>query len=247
MKTIICKDKDDLGRQAAQRGVELIRRAIDNKGRANIVVGTGPSQFGVFDGLIAAEGVDFSRVVMFHLDEYVGIDESHAASFRGMLRRMLVERLTPRPEAFYVNGQHDLDAELRTLAELMHEYPLDVAFLGIGENGHLAFNDPPADFDTQEPFIVVDLADSCKRQQVGEGHFPSIDAVPPRAITMSIHRMMTAEHIVCAVPDKRKAEAVRGAIEGPITNECPASILQRHQDAVVYLEPDSASLLSGRS
>jgi len=243
VKTIVCADRRQMGQQAARRGIAWINRAVANKGRAAVVIGTGPSQFDLFDALKAARDIDWSRVTVFHLDEYVGMAEAHPASFRGMLRRLLVEQLDPRPEAFYVNGENDLDAELRTLAELMHEHPLDVAFLGIGENGHLAFNDPPADFEIQDPFVVVELATSCKQQQVGEGHFATIDDVPARAITMSIHRMMSAAHIICTVPERRKANAVRGAVKGPVTNECPASILQRHPDALVFLEPESASAL----
>jgi len=247
VKIVACNDTTELGKQAAALGIGWIGQAISEKGSANVVLGTGPSQFGLFDALKAAEGVDWSRVNLFHLDEYLAIEESHQASFRGMLRRMVVEQLSPQPRAFYVNGRADVDEELRRLAALIEEHPLDVAFLGIGENGHLAFNDPPADFETRQPFIAVDLALSCKQQQVGEGHFASPDDVPPRAITMSIHCMMAAKHIICAVPDERKAEAVRRAVEGPVTNECPASILQRHPDATVFLEPGSMSRLSGQS
>lgn len=243
MKVIISADANELGRRAAELGAELIRQSIDARGEANIVVATGASQFAVLAALVAAPAVDWSKVAGFHLDEYIGIAATHLASFRRYLKERFVERV-PLAEFHYVNGDGaDPEAECQRLGRLIGGREIDVAFIGIGENGHLAFNDPPADFATKEPYLVVALDEACRRQQLGEGWFATLDDVPRRAISMSIHQILKSRAIVCSVPDERKAKAVRGALEGPVTPDCPASILQRHATASVFLDRASASLL----
>ena len=243
MEVIVCDTKDELGRRAAADGAELIRSAVAARGRANVILATGASQFEMLAALVAAEGIEWPCVTCFHLDEYVGMPMGHPASFRKYLKERFVDRLATPPAAFhYVDAEADPHAECRRLGELIARHPIDVAFIGIGENGHLAFNDPPADFQTDEPYLVVELDEACRRQQFGEGWFPTLDAVPRRAISMSIRQILKSAAIVCSVPDRRKAEAVCGAVEGPITPEVPASILREHPQAALYLDPESASL-----
>nr|CAA9233714.1 Glucosamine-6-phosphate deaminase [uncultured Armatimonadetes bacterium] len=245
MQVVISETKQELGRRAAQDGAEKIRRALAARGAANIVVATGASQFEMLEALVAAEKIDWGRVTGFHLDEYVGLPATHPASFRKYLKERFVERL-PRPLGafYYIDGEGDVAAECRRLNEVIAAHPTDVAFVGIGENGHLAFNDPPANFETEVPYLVVNLDEACRRQQFGEGWFPSLEDVPAQAISMSIRQILKADAIVCSVPDARKAEAVRGSLEGPVTPQVPASVLQRHRDTTVYLDTASAALLS---
>jgi glucosamine-6-phosphate deaminase len=183
-------------------------------------------------------------VTAFHLDEYAGMPISHPASFRRYLKERFVEKLPAPPRAFYwIDGEGDLAAECRRLNAIIARHPIAVAFIGIGENGHLAFNDPPADFETEAPYIVVNLDDACRRQQLGEGWFPTLDDVPQQAISMSIRQIFKSEQIVCTVPDRRKAQAIQVAVEGPVTPQVPASILQQHPRTTLFLDRDSASLL----
>ena len=246
MQLVICESKAELGRRAAADGAALIRRAIEQRGAANIILATGASQFEVLGGLVAAPGIDWPRVTAFHLDDYIGMPPTHPASFHRYLHERVIERLPQPLAAFhFLDGQQEPAAECRRVGRLLAGHPIDVAFIGIGENGHLAFNDPPADFQTDEPFLVVQLDDACRRQQLGEGWFPTFDDVPARAISMSIRQIVRSAAIVCSVPDRRKAEAVRTAVEGPVTPQVPASILQQHAAATIYLDPDSASLLTG--
>jgi glucosamine-6-phosphate deaminase len=243
VKIVIANDVEELGRRAAEHGAEQIRAAISARGEANIVVATGASQFTVLAALAKSPGIDWPKVTGFHLDEYIGLPISHPASFRKYLRERFVYKV-PIGEFHYVDGEAaDPLAECRRLGDLIAACAIDVAFIGIGENGHLAFNDPPADFETETPFLVVDLDEACRRQQFGEGWFPTMDVVPRRAISMSVRQILKSKCIVCAVPDERKAVAVRGALEGPIMPDCPASILQQHEDATVFLDPPAASLL----
>jgi glucosamine-6-phosphate deaminase len=244
MRLVICDSKEELGRRAAADGAERIREAIRQRGGANLILATGASQFEMLGELVAAEGVDWGRVTAFHLDEYIGVPLSHAASFRKYLKERFVERLPRPPAAFhYIGGESDPEAECRRVGEIIAAHPIDVAFIGIGENGHLAFNDPPADFQTERPYLLVQLDEACRRQQLGEGWFPALGDVPTRAISMSIRQIMKSAAIICSVPDRRKAEAVGGAVEGPVTPQVPASILQQHQQATIYLDRESASLL----
>jgi glucosamine-6-phosphate deaminase len=247
MELHIFDSKQELGRAAACRAAELIREAIQRNGAANIILATGASQFEVLAGLVAAEGIAWDRVTAFHLDEYIHLPESHPASFRRYLKERFVERLPGRLAAFHpIQGEADPETECQRLAALIARQPMDLALIGIGENGHLAFNDPPADFQTQQPYLVVELDETCRRQQFGEGWFPTMDAVPGRAISMSIRQLMKSAHLICSVPDLRKAGAVRAAIEGPVTPQVPASILQEHPAVAVFLDRESASLLAAQ-
>ncbi|MDW8344306.1 MAG: glucosamine-6-phosphate deaminase [Verrucomicrobiae bacterium] len=245
MKIVVCKNKEELGQRAAAEGAAAIRRALQRRKHARIIVATGASQFEMLSALVKEE-LAWHRVTAFHLDEYVGLPITHPASFRLYLWQRFVSRLPVPLAAFhYINGEGDVKAECRRLSRLIREAPIDVAFVGIGENGHLAFNDPPADFKTRQPYIVVTLDEACRRQQVGEGWFPSIQAVPKKAISMSCHQILQAATIICSVPDRRKAEAVRGAVKGPVSPEVPASILQRHRRTFLFLDTESSSLLEG--
>jgi glucosamine-6-phosphate deaminase len=242
MNVIVCEDVQDLGQHAAADAASRIRHAIDTQGQAHIVVATGASQFEVLFALVASKNIDWSRVVGFHLDEYIGLPMSHPASFRGYLKQRLVDRV-PIRQFHYVDGETDPRAECRRVGGLLRLCSIDVALVGIGENGHLAFNDPPADFQTEEPYLLVDLDEACRRQQLGEGWFPTLAAVPRQAISMSIRQIMKSAAIICSVPDIRKAKAVQAALQGPVTRHLPASILQQHPCAAVYLDPPAASLL----
>ncbi len=251
MKVVICASKEDLGRRAAEAGAAIIRKALTQQERATILVATGASQFETLAALVAQPDIDWSRVTGFHLDEYIGLPMSHPASFRRYLRERFVEQV-PIGTFHFVNGEGregsgDVLAECERLGDLLRAQTVDVAFVGIGENGHLAFNDPPADFMTEKPFLIVELDEDCRRQQWGEGWFASLDDVPRQAISMSIRQIMKSRHIVCSVPDERKAEAVRNSVEGPVTNEVPASILQTHNLTTLYLDPPSATLLQNQS
>lgn len=244
MKLAIFESKQALSEQAAAEGAELIRAAIESRGEANIIVASGNSQLGMLDHLVRAPDIAWHRVTGFHLDEYVGLPITHPASFRLYMWQRFVQRLPLPLRAFhYIDGERDPEAERRRLGEIIAQHPIDVAFVGIGENGHIAFNEPPADFRTEEPYLVVELAEASRRQQVGEGWFASIADVPERAISMSVRQIMKSAAIVCPVPDQRKAAAVRAVVEGIVTPDVPASILQKHDRATIYLDPASASLL----
>ena len=206
MKAIISQSNKELGKAAARKGAEHIRKAIAEKGEANIIVATGASQFEMLEELVR-EKIDWSVVTAFHLDEYIGIPETHPASFRKYLKERFVDLVSPK-EFIYVDGNNNPAEECNRLGELICKRPIDVAFVGIGENGHLAFNDPPADFETEEPYLVVNLNETCRRQQLGEGWFPSFEDVPQQAISMSIRQIMKSKVIICSVPDERKAQAV---------------------------------------
>ncbi len=245
MKIVKSADKPALGRSAARDGANLLRSAIAKNARANIILATGASQFETLAHLLREPDIAWHKVTVFHLDEYVGLPVTHPASFRKYLWERF-HKLLPVPlRAFhYVDADSDPQAECNRLSALIKENPIDVAFVGIGENGHLAFNDPPADFDTEVPYLVVNLDDACRRQQLGEGWFPTFNDVPTRAISMSCRQIMKSAHLLVSVPDKRKAQAVKGAVEGPVTPQVPASILQRHPNTTLYLDPESAPLLS---
>ena len=194
--------------------------------------------------LVKAEGIAWNKVTAFHLDEYVNMPITHAASFRKYLWERFVSKLPLPLRAFhYLDGENDPQAECRRVGDIIRKHSIDVAFVGIGENGHLAFNDPPADFDTDEPYLVVNLDEACRKQQFGEGWFPTFADVPKQAISMSCRQIMKSRHIIVSVPDQRKAKAVKGAVEGPITPNLPSSILQRHEQTTVYLDRESASML----
>jgi glucosamine-6-phosphate deaminase len=247
MKIEIYQTRPELGTHAAEAGAALIRSAISQSGRANIILATGSSQFEMLAALVQAPDIDWTRVTAFHLDEYAGMPMDHPASFRRYLKERFVDRLAGGIGAFhYVNAEGDLRSECERLGVIIRRHPIDIAFIGIGENGHVAFNDPPADFETDEPYIAVDLDEACRRQQMGEGWFPTMEDVPRRAISMSVRQIMRSAAIVCTVPDERKANAVQKSIEGPVTPAVPASILQGHESVTLFVDPPAASLLSPR-
>jgi glucosamine-6-phosphate deaminase len=232
-----------LGEAAARDAAALINEAITSRGVAYVIAATGASQFEFLDALVLHD-VDWQRVEFFHLDEYVGLPETHPASFRRYLTERIINRIHPR--SFHlINGEvPNPAAECRRVGELISQQKIDVAFVGIGENGHLAFNDPPADFETEEPYLVVTLDEACRRQQIGEGWFHSLDEVPARAISMSIQQILKARHILCIVPDQRKAHAVKACVEMDVSPMHPASILQQHSSVKLYLDRESSALLS---
>ncbi len=240
-------DKIQLGQAAAEQAATALQRAIAERGRARIVAATGMSQFEFLQALIASSpkglGIDWAKVEMFHLDEYVGLPLAHPASFR----KYLIERfITPAGLTNYhlLDGEADAHQVCDKIGALIQAAPIDVAFVGIGENGHLAFNDPPADFDNEAAYIVVNLDEACRMQQVGEGWFAGLDDVPQQAISMTIKQILKANEIICIVPDARKAQAVKNCLEGEVSPLAPASILQTHANTTVYLDDASASLLT---
>jgi len=249
MRIYIGRDKLDMAAQAAQTAGDRIREAIRLRGEARIIVATGASQFEFLAALVKESGIDWTKVTGFHLDEYVGISAAHKASFRRYMRERFVSK-TPQPlKAFNeVNGEAaDPNGEIARLEKLLRIAPIDVACVGIGENGHLAFNDPPADIDCERAYKIVLLDDKCRDQQVGEGWFATRADVPTHAFSMSMKQILWSKCIVCTCPDARKAEAVKGALEGPVTNMLPSSFLQLHPDCGMFLDPASASLLRRRA
>jgi len=243
MNIQIFRSKQELGQAAAADAARVIRQAIAERGRAYLIAATGASQFEFLDALVRQPDVDWAKTTFFHLDEYVGLPESHPASFRKYLKERIVNRVHPGVFNF-VDGAADPASECRRVGDLISSCTIDAAFVGIGENGHLAFNDPPADFETEEPYIVVQLDEACRRQQLGEGWFSSLEQVPRKAISMSIRQILKSENILCIVPDKRKAKAVRDSLEDDVGPNHPASVLQQHPRTTIYLDADSASLLS---
>ncbi len=241
MNVIISQTKSELGQQAAQKGAEFINEAINRKGKANIVVATGASQFEVLAALVQAD-IDWSKVTAFHLDEYIDLSKEHPASFRKYLKERFVDKVHPS-QFIYINGENDVEIECHRLNHLITQSPIDVSFVGIGENGHLAFNDPPADLHTKKPFITVDLDEDCRRQQLNEGWFQSLESVPKQAISMSINQIMLSHHIICSVPDQRKSLAVLNSLQGEVTPEVPASVLQKHASTYFFLDLASSSML----
>ena len=245
LKVNIYPDNISMGKAAAAAGAELIRKAIAEYGTANIVVATAPSQNQMYDALVTAPNLDWGKVNIFHLDEYIGLDDKHPASFRFNLHKTFLDRLPQAPLAFHpVQGENaDPEAVCQALQDEICDLRIDVAFIGIGENGHIAFNDPPADFETTRAYMPVKLDEVCRHQQYSEGWFPTMDAVPRIAISMTVPQIMKAKAIINTVPDLRKAKAVAMSVEGPVTNLCPASILQRHPNCGLYLDEPAASLL----
>ncbi len=242
MKLNRYNNKQTMGAAAAFKIAEIINKSIAQHDEASIILATGASQFDMLEHLVQAD-VDWSKVTAFHLDEYIGLPESHPASFRKYLKERFVDRISNLRAFHYVNGVVDPQHECERVGKLINRHTISVACIGIGENGHLAFNDPPADFDTDAPYIVVNLDEACRKQQLGEGWFPTFDAVPKQAISMSVKHIMKSKAIVCTVPDERKAKAVKATVEGDITNLVPASILQIHPDCSMYMDSQSAQLL----
>lgn len=244
MEINISSTAEELGKVAGAAAAELIRKAIEKKGSANIILATGTSQFQTLNQLIAELDMDWHKVVMFHLDEYIGLPITHPASFRKYLKERFLSKVPALKETYLINGETDAEAECERLEKLISQYRIDVALVGIGENGHLAFNDPPADFETNKPYVVVELDEASRRQQMGEGWFASVNEVPRQAISMSVKQIMKSKNIICSVPDERKATAVKNTVEQQVSNMYPASILQNHANCTLYLDKASASQLS---
>ncbi len=243
MQTIITADSVEMGRVAAARAAKDLRTAIDSRGRANLVIATGASQFDVLSQLIAQPDIDWSKVHGFHLDEYIGVSIEHPASFCRYLKERFVDHV-PLADFHYLRGDADPNETIQQVGNLLKESPIDVAMVGIGENGHLAFNDPPADFETEDPYLIVQLDEPCRQQQVGEGWFASLADVPTHAISMSVRQIMKSAKIFCSVPDARKADAVRRTLEDEISPQIPASILRQHDAATLIIDEAAASQLS---
>jgi glucosamine-6-phosphate deaminase len=233
-----------MARDATDDAVAAINTAVDARGEANIMLATGNSQLAFLQQLVARRDVAWSRVTAFHMDEYAGLPPTHPASFQRYMRERVAAHL-PLRMFHYLDGTGDPEVEARRYALLLAEHPLDLCCAGIGENGHLAFNDPPvADFSDPHAVKVIALDAASRRQQVGEGHFASIDEVPTRAITVTIPALLAAARLLVVVPEARKAEPVRRALGDPVSTECPATILRLQPQATLYLDADSAASVS---
>ena len=244
LRVVIAGPVDELARAAAADAAAALRATIDARGEANVMLATGNSQLQFLAVLVTLDGIAWNRVRAFHMDEYVGLSPSHPASFQRYMRERVASRV-PFKEFNYLNGDTgDAGAEAQRYEDLLHAHPLDLCCCGIGENGHLAFNDPPvADFDDPRAVKVVALEPASRNQQVGEGHFTTIDDVPTHAITVTIPALLAARTVLAIVPEARKAAAVRAALSGPVSTACPASVLRRQAHATLYLDAASASLL----
>ena len=247
MNIQVAQAPGELGEAAGAKTAQLIRDAIATNGSANIILATGTSQFLTLKQLISEENIEWDKVIMFHLDEYIGLPVTHPASFRKYLQERFLSKLPALKAAYLINGETDAKAECERLAAVITNHPVDVALVGIGENGHLAFNDPPADFDTEQPYIIVELDEACKKQQMGEGWFKSVEEVPGYAISMSIKQILRSKYIICSVPDSRKAIAVKNTLEQPVSNLYPSSILQSHANCYCFFDVASAALLSANT
>jgi glucosamine-6-phosphate deaminase len=235
--------KKSLANAAAVRAATIIRDAITARGHARIIAATGASQFEFLEVLTATTGINWKQVEMFHLDEYVGLPETHPASFCKYLRERLINKVGIG-KYHLLSGTDDPETVMKMVGSELQKAPIDVAFVGVGENGHLAFNDPPADFDNQQPYAVVALDEPCRRQQLNEGWFASLEDVPRHAISMTISQILKAKEILCVVPDARKAQAVKNCFDAKVSPMAPASVLQNHPNTTVYLDAASSSMLS---
>ena len=242
MKVCIYYTPLELGKAAGAYAAEIIRKAIESNGTANIILATGTSQFETLNQVVSEKDIDWSRVVMFHLDEYIGLSIDHPASFVKYLQERFLVQVPQLKAAYLINGEAYPMEECKRIGNLIRKYPIDVALIGIGENGHLAFNDPPADFEIEEPYIIVNLDEACRTQQLGEGWFKSFKDVPLKAISMSIRQILQSKNIICSVPDNRKAMAVKNTLRKNVSNLYPASILQMHKNCTIYLDKNSAGV-----
>jgi len=244
MKIEVFKTKNDMGKAAAEEAARILMKTIREKGEATFIAATGASQFEFLENLANISSIDWSKATMFHLDEYIGFPETHPASFRKYLREKLINKVHPGNVYLIKGDAKSPESECERLSKIIIQKEIDVAFVGIGENGHLAFNDPPADFDTKKPYLVVNLDNACRKQQLGEGWFKSFNDVPKRAISMSINQIMESKNIICTVPDSRKAQAVKDCFgDQNISPEYPASILKNHERVFLFLDEASAKLL----
>ena len=242
MKIHVDSTAEQMGNRAAQETARRIRAAVQANGVCRILLSTGASQFEMLDALTKMEDIPWNQVVMFHLDEYVGMPMTHPASFRKYLKERFIDKVHPGAY-FFVNGEGDIQKNIETLTQEIRKAPIDVALVGIGENGHIAFNDPPADFETHEAYIVVNLDERCKKQQLGEGWFATMADVPNQAISMTVYQIMQSKAILSVVPGLRKAQAIQNTLEAPqVTNRIPATKLREHSDWELFLDSDSASL-----
>jgi glucosamine-6-phosphate deaminase len=240
LKVEIFGAKEEMGREAALFVAERLNNAIRERGAASLILGTGASQYPLLDVLLK-EKIDWSKIFLFHLDEYVGLSDQHLASFRKFLRERVAEKVNPG-HVYYLNGDaDDIQSEMARYGKLLKDHPVDVACIGIGENGHIAFNDPGvADFNDPEYLKVVEMDRACRMQQVGEGWFPTIDDVPATAVTLTITAIMDARALCCSVPDERKSTAVYNTLSGEISTACPASIMRNHEQATLFLDSFAA-------
>ncbi|HVM76390.1 MAG TPA: glucosamine-6-phosphate deaminase [Candidatus Saccharimonadales bacterium] len=243
MQIKVFEGRDPLSKAAAAQAATAIQHAIRDKGTARIIGATGASQFEFLEALTATPGIDWKKVELFHLDEYIGLPKSHPASFCKYLQDRLISK-TGIVSVHLLDSQQDPAEVIRRTNEAISAAPIDVAFVGIGENGHLAFNDPPADFETEQPYIVVNLDQACRQQQVGEGWFPNIESVPKQAISMSVKHVLKSKEILAVVPGPMKAQAIHACFDGPVSPMAPSSILRTHSNATIYLDRESAALLS---
>jgi glucosamine-6-phosphate deaminase len=234
----------EAGAAAAEKAAQIITAAISTHGRARVIAATGNSQIPVVEALVKQQ-IDWKSVELFHMDEYAGIEPDHPSSFQYWIRTRIAEKVRPLKTYYLKGNASDVQAEMRSYAELLSAAPIDLAFVGFGENGHIAFNDPPvADFNDPEMVKLITLDPACRRQQAGEGHFKDVDSVPKTALTITCSGLFRAKNWICNVPELRKAQAVKNALEGPMSEACPASLVQRHPHSYVFLDSDSASLLS---
>lgn len=240
----VFEDRTSLSHAAAEQAAAAIRKALANAGLARIVAATAASQIEFLEALTKASNIDWTKVEAFHLDEYIGLPITHPGSFRKMLLDLLIRRTGIVRYHLLDGDTGDPQAVARGTGKELTSAPIDIAFLGIGENGHIAFNDPPADFETEEPYIVVDLDEACRQQQVGEAWFADISQVPKQALSMSARQILKAKEILAVVPDVRKACAVHDCFENEISSMTPASILRTHPNTTIYLDKNSASMLN---
>jgi glucosamine-6-phosphate deaminase len=239
----VFENKSELSQAAAEHAAKTLRRLFREKEAVRLIAATGASQFEFLEALTSLQDIDWARVEMFHLDEYVGLPITHPASFRKYLMERLIGKV--RIGKYHLlNGESEPERVVADMGRELKKSPVDLAFVGIGENGHLAFNDPPANFATEEPYIVVTLDEACRKQQVGEGWFATMAEVPARAISMSVRQIMKANEIIAVVPDERKARAVAECLAGDISPAHPASILQSHSNTTIYLDRSSSALLN---
>jgi len=242
MKINLSKTSKELGQEAAKLTAKYLKEAIKKNGSARLLLSTGASQLDTIEALIAME-IDWSKVEMFHLDEYIDLPVTHPASFQKYLKERFVDVVRPKA-AHYVLGEGNIEENIKSLTKEVRKAPIDIGLIGIGQNAHIAFNDPPADFDTKESFLVLHLDERCKMQQVDEGWFKTIEDVPKKAVTMSVHQIMQCEAIISPVPHKEKAEAVRNTLHHEVTNQIPATMLKKHKDYNLFIDENSASLLN---
>jgi glucosamine-6-phosphate deaminase len=243
MELLIYPTKEEMAQASAAKAADLLKEAIRRKGHATFIAATGASQFEFLNALTTTPGIDWSKTTMFHLDEYIGLPEGHPASFHRYLYARLIDRVHPGTVHLIQGNTGDPQGECDRLKELIAQSDIDVTFVGIGENSHLAFNDPPADFAATDPYIIVNLDEACRRQQLGEGWFTSFDEIPDQAISISIQQIMKSPAVICTVADRRKAQAVYDCFTGEVTPEHPSSILRQHEHAYVFLDAEAASLL----